>query len=289
MLDEWWTEAAARSVIQQAIDVTGLDLISLTHDPEAMKRTAIVQPALLAAELAGWATLGPYEPEPVAVAGHSLGEYSALVAAGVINASAAFQIVAVRGRAMEAAARASDGAMLAILGLSSAVVTAIAAKAAEGDVLVIANSNAPTQHVLAGAAEAVARAESLVLAESGRSTRLAVAGAFHSPLMAEAQSQVAEAVAATPFEEPRCAVIPNVTGRATVNADELRDLLIRHIVEPVLWDETMQELAHLGVDHVLEIGPGRVLTGLAKRALPGVSRANLASPDAVPAALSPAF
>jgi [acyl-carrier-protein] S-malonyltransferase len=279
MLDCWWTHATARAVIEEAIGVTGLDLVSLTNDPEAMKRTAIVQPALLAVELAGWATVAG-GVQPAAVAGHSLGEYAALVAAGVITAAAAFQIAAVRGRAMEMAAAATDGAMLAVMGLPRSAVEALASEARMGDVLVVANDNAPTQHVLAGATGAIERAEKLVGAAAGRSTRLAVAGAFHSPLMAVAQPQLAAAIQDTSFEEPRCAVIPNVTGRATTDAGELRALLVRHVTDPVLWDATMGELARLRVDHVLEIGPGRVLTGLAKRALPAVPRANLASPEA---------
>ena len=271
MLDPWLADPRAAAVLAEAADETGLDLLALSRDPDALGSTAVVQPVLLAAELAGMAVM---DGAPAVTAGHSLGEYAALVAAGALSVAGACRIVAVRGRAMDDAARATDGTMTAVMGLSIDDVAAIADKAGA----VVANENSATQVVLAGAVDAVERAEDLVRTAGGRPTRLSVAGAFHSPLMASAVPALAAAIAEAELHEPRCPLIANVTGRATSDPEEIRALLARHIVEPVRWAATMDELARLGVDHLVEIGPGRVLTGLAKRALPDISRENVDSP-----------
>lgn len=271
MLDPWLADHRAAAVLAEAAEATGLDLLALSRDPEALSSTAVVQPVLLAAELAGTAIM---DGTPAVTAGHSLGEYAALVAAGALTVAGACQLVAVRGQAMDAASRATAGTMTAVMGLPIDDVAVIADKAGA----VVANENSVTQVVLAGAVDAVERAEELVRAAGGRPTRLRVAGAFHSPLMAEAVPALAKAIAAAELAEPRCPVIANVTGRATSDPDEIRALLARHVVETVRWAATMDELAHLGVTRLVEIGPGAVLTGLAKRALPDIARENVDGP-----------
>lgn len=271
MLDPWLADPRSAAILAEAADATGLDLLGLSRDADALASTAVVQPVLLAAELAGIAVM---DGAPAVTAGHSLGEYAALVAAGALTAAGACRIVAVRGQAMDAASRATAGTMTAVMGLAIDDVAVIADKAGA----VIANENSATQVVVAGAVDAVDRVEELVRAAGGRPTRLSVAGAFHSPLMAGAVPALAEAIAAAELVPPRCPVIANVTGRATSDPDEIRALLTRHVLEPVRWAATMDELARLGVTHLVEIGPGQVLSGLAKRALPDISRENVDAP-----------
>lgn len=273
MLDPWLADPRSAATLAEAADATGLDLLALSRDPDALSSTAVVQPVLLAAELAGIAVM---DGVPAVTAGHSLGEYAALVAAGALTVAGACRIVAVRGQAMDAASRATAGTMTAVMGLAIDEVAVIADKAGA----VLANENSATQVVVAGAVDAVDRFEELVRAAGGRPTRLSVAGAFHSPLMAPAVPVLAEAIAAAELASPRCPVVANVTGRATSDPDEIRDLLTRHVLEPVRWAATMDELARLGVTRLVEIGPGKVLSGLAKRALPDISRENVDAPPA---------
>jgi [acyl-carrier-protein] S-malonyltransferase len=207
---------------------------------------------------------------PAAVAGHSLGEWSALVAAGALELGDAVEGVRARGRLMQEAVPLGQGAMAAVLGLPAERVRALCEEAADGDVLVPANLNAPGQVVVAGHARAVERLVALAASQRARAQPLPVSAPFHCPLMAPAATGLARHLDAVRFREPRLRVVTSVEARPVRDAGELRDLLVRQVTAPVRWEETMQALARLGATLALETGPGRVLTGLAKRTTPAI-------------------
>jgi [acyl-carrier-protein] S-malonyltransferase len=254
-MDDPWRE---HPLMARGLEVLGFDPFARLHEGTAMQ-----QPALLLCSLCAWAHEGWDEPEAPAsaAAGHSLGEYSALVAAGALAFDDAVALVAERGAAMDEAARLQAGGMLALLGGEDHAVRGLATRFG----LTIANDNAPGQLVLSGADDAIAGAERVARDETGaRARRLDVAGAFHSPLMAPAAERLAAALDRTPFAPARLPVYANAT--AAPFTDPRRELA-EHLLQPVRWRETLLAMRTAGMERFVELGPGAVLTGLVKRTL----------------------
>jgi [acyl-carrier-protein] S-malonyltransferase len=281
MVDAWAAHPTGKAVIDEANEVFGQDLVQLAHDEDALKRTDVVQPVTLVCELAAFRILQDTGVEVSAAAGHSLGEFAALTAAGVITAAEAMEIVRVRSRAMQQASDSGNGAMAAIIGMSPEDAAALCEEAAQGDVLLVANENSPVQTVLSGSSAAIERAEELARGRSARAIRLPLPGAFHSPLMEPARVEVEAAIGNVTFNQPAFPVIPNALGRASSDAAELRSALLVHLVSPVHWVATMEAMKGLGVDRLVEAGPGDVLTKLAKRAVPDIPVVAARTPDDV--------
>src|SRR3954469_307407 len=256
MADPWTTHEAGAAVFSRLSDAWGRDLVELCRDGDALGTTELVQPALFACDLAAFRVLAAEGVRFDAAAGHSLGEFVALVAAGVLEDVDAFHIVVTRGRAMQEASNATPSGMTAIIGLSPADAAEICRVAGRGDVLVVANENAAKQVVLSGSIPAVERAEEAARSGGAKAIRLKVAGAFHSPLMRSAQDVVREALSHAAFREPAMLLAPNVSGRVTRESSALRDLLSRHLVSPVRWERSMKALAEAGIDTFVEAGPG---------------------------------
>jgi [acyl-carrier-protein] S-malonyltransferase len=285
MADPWLGYPRSREVLDRASEVLGWDVAERSRDPEALARTEMVQPALFACDLAAFAAMEADGIQFHVAAGHSLGEYAALVAAGAVSFEEGLRTLAVRAEAMGRAAAEQPGTMTAIIGLSPQEAHEVCEIAGRGDVLSVANENAPKQVVLSGTVEAVERAEEVARSRGGRAIRLQVAGAFHSPLMQPAIQPVRDAISRMTFAAPRFIVVPNVSGRPTTHPVVLRDQLSRQMPSPVRWDQTMRSIAELGVDRLLELGPGDVLTKLGKRALPDAGAHAVGSPEAASVAL----
>jgi malonyl CoA-acyl carrier protein transacylase len=243
----------------------GLELLGFDPFDRLAEGTRYQQPALFLCSLVAWeqwrSERGEADDEPVAAAGHSLGEYAALVAAGALAFEDALLLVDERARAMADAAALRPGGMVALLGGDGGAVTELARRLG----LTVANDNAPGQVVLSGAIEAVAAAEDAAREETGaRARRLDVGGAFHSPLMEPAAERLAAALARMPVQAPRIPVYAN--GTAAPFAD-VRGELAGNLLRPVRWRETLLALRAAGVERFVELGPGAVLTGLVKRTL----------------------
>ena len=261
-----------RATFDAASSALGFDLWQLVSEgPEdKLNQTQITQPAMLTAGIAVWRVWRARGgAEAAFIAGHSLGEYTALVCAGVIEFADAVKLVADRARFMQEAVPVGQGAMAAILGLDDAAVRALCAQAAQGDVLDAVNYNAPSQVVIAGSAAAVTRALAQAKdAGAKRAVPLPVSVPAHSRLMQPAAARLAERLQATTLHAPRVPVLHNVHARAEPDVDALRALLARQVASPVLWVDTVTAMAQAGVTHVIELGPGTVLTGLNKRIAP---------------------
>jgi malonyl CoA-acyl carrier protein transacylase len=250
------------------------DLLSLVNEivgedpfPRAEEGTNFAQPAIFCASIAGWAALG--RPEGDLMAGHSLGELAALVAAGSLRERDGLELVALRGRLMsEAGERAGDGGMIALLGTGAAE-HAEALAGAHG--LAVANDNSPQQIVLSGSRAALPAAGAAAKELGLRALDLPVTGAFHSPMMESAVDEFAAALEQAELRAPRVPVLSAVTARPF---DDVRLRLVQGLTMPVRWRETMLELHRLGAERFVEVGPGRVLTGLAKRTLTDVELIN---------------
>ncbi|WP_374011819.1 ACP S-malonyltransferase [Pseudoxanthomonas koreensis] len=258
-----------RQTFAEASGGVGVDLWVLSQDgpEETLNRTEYTQPALLAAGVAVWrAWLAQGGAQPAMLAGHSLGEYSALVAAGVLSLQDGARLVRLRGQLMQDAAPAGSGAMAAILGADDALVQEACEQAADGQVLVPANYNSPGQIVIGGDAAAVDRALAL-LTERGvrKMVKLAVSVPSHTPLMREAADRLAEAMHALEWHAPALPVVQNVDARAHDGVDAIRDALVRQLYLPVQWTGCVQALAARGATRIGECGPSKVLAGLVRR------------------------
>ena len=254
---------------REASDGAGVDLWALSQQgpDEQLNRTEYTQPALLAAGVAVWrAWLQQGGERPSVLAGHSLGEYTALVAAGALSLHDAAHLVRIRGQLMQDAAPAGTGAMAAVLGADDALVQQVCERASQSQVVVPANFNSPGQVVIGGDAAAVDRALSL-LAEAGvrKAVKLAVSVPSHTPLMREAANRLSETMAGLAWDEPALPVVQNVDAEVHEGVRSIRDALVRQIYLPVQWTGCVQALAARGVARVAECGPGKVLSGLAKR------------------------
>ena len=282
MADAWIAHDASRSVLDVASASMGRDLVAGCRDEATLATTDFVQPALLALDVAAFAVLEATGLAFVGAAGHSLGEFAALVAADVIELSAALEIVLVRGRAMQAAGERRPGTMTALLGSGAGQAAELCEQVRGDDVLLVANENSPQQVVISGTIAAIERAEALAIERKVRVVRLEVAGAFHSPLMESAVQPLSAAIDAARFAPPRFPIAANVTGELESDAERLRSLLKRHVVSPVRWEACASALLRAGAVAFVEAGPGDVLTKLAKRNAPGARAVAVGSPaDAV--------
>jgi [acyl-carrier-protein] S-malonyltransferase len=274
------TSAAARAVFESvdaALAVSHalasessrpLSTIILDGPEEELTLTWNAQPAIIATSCAILAAMRerlPDLPAPSFAAGHSLGEYSALVAAEALSLDDAVRLVRIRGRAMQDAVPPGVGAMSAIMGVDPARLGVFCAEAAQGEVVSPANFNAPGQIVIAGHAGAVARVAERVTAEKGRAIPLKVSAPFHCALMAPAARVVEAELRRIAFRPPRFPIVANFDARPNTDALRAKELLVRQIDGVVRWDDTLREMAAAGVTHAIEIGPGKVLTGLVKR------------------------
>jgi [acyl-carrier-protein] S-malonyltransferase len=274
------TSPAARAVFDAADDALGEAFSRLIFEGpnDELLKTANAQPAILTASMAALAALReayPALPDPEYAAGHSLGEYSALVAAGALELRSAVQVVRLRGEAMQRAVAPGVGAMAAIVGADAASVEqlCVSARAELGNQRVVsaANFNAPGQVVIAGHVDAVECASRLAVERKFKAIALKVSAPFHCSLMAPAADVVDAALAKIPLQPLRFPVVSNVEALPTTDPSRIRELLVRQVAGAVRWQETMAWLFEHGVTGALEIGPGRVLGGLARRAAPGIS------------------
>ena len=278
---------AARAVFACADSVLGFPLSRLCFEgpEEELRRTEIQQPALLATSIALLRALEEQaKPEPAYLLGHSLGEYSALVAAGALSLEEGVALVHARGRFMQEAVAPGKGAMAAVLGIGSAAVSEACRRAAEetGGVVTPANLNAPEQTVIAGDAHAVERATVLAKASGAKRTvALPVSAPFHCALMAPAAEKLAAELARVRFRTPRVPVISNVEAEPNRDAARLPALLERQVTAPVRFVDCVLELASLGVTKVLEVGPGSVLSGLVARIDRSLARAQVGTLEQV--------
>jgi [acyl-carrier-protein] S-malonyltransferase len=267
-------DEAAADLYQWASACLGWDLAETlrTATPDELRQTYIAQPAIFCVSVAAFRALEAAGVErPAYVAGHSLGEFSALVAAGALSFEAGITLVARRAEAMQRAADARPGSMSSVLGLSAEGVEMAVEAAAQGQVLAVANDNAPGSVVVSGEWAALERLPASAK-ELGakRVMPLNVGGAFHSPLMASAVDAFTPHLAAAPLRDPAVPVVANATAEVVTRADELRALLARQLTGRVRWTESVRRMAALGVDTFVEVGPGTVLTGLIKRTVDGV-------------------
>jgi len=271
MLDAWGDHAVVRDTLAEASAALGEDIGRLIREgpKEALELTTNTQPVMLTAAIAcyrAWRAEGG--DEPAAVAGHSLGEYSALVAAGALTLADALPLVRFRAQAMQEAVPVGVGAMAAILGLEADAVRegCAQAAAATGEVVEAANFNDPRQTVIAGTKAAVDKAcELLKAAGAKRALPLAVSAPFHSSLMKPAAERLRERLAGVALAAPRIPVVNNIDAAAPSDPAAIRDALYRQAFGPVRWVEVVQALRARGMGHVLECGPGKVLSGLVKR------------------------
>jgi len=271
-----------RETFAEASEGAGVDLWALSQGgpEEQLNRTEYTQPALLAASIAVWRLWNAQGgAKPAVLAGHSLGEYTALVAAGALSLRDGAHLVRLRGQLMQDAAPAGVGAMAAVLGAEDAVVEAVCAEAAGSQVVVPANYNSPGQIVIGGDAAAVDRALAL-LADKGvrKAVKLAVSVPSHTPLMREAANRLAEVMAGLDWAEPSLPVVQNVDGKVHAGVDAIRQALVQQLYQPVQWTGCVQALAAHGVSRVAECGPGKVLTGLVKRIDKNIEGRPLATP-----------
>ena len=271
MLDAWGGHPAVLATLEEASAALGEDVARLIHEgpKEALDLTTNTQPVMLTASIAcyrAWRAEGG--DEPAAVAGHSLGEFSALVAAGVLSLADALPLVRFRAQAMQEAVPVGAGAMAAILGLDSATVTQVCAQAAQasGEAVEAANFNDPKQTVIAGTKAGVDKAcELLKAAGAKRALPLAVSAPFHSSLMKPAAERLRDRLAQVTLAAPRFALVNNIDAAVQTDPAAIRDALYRQAFGAVRWVDVVQGLRARGLDHILECGPGKVLSGLVKR------------------------
>ena len=279
-----------RDTFAEASQGAGVDLWALAQDgpEEQLNRTEFTQPALLAAGVAVWrAWLAAGGAQPALLAGHSLGEYAALVAAGALSLEDGARLVRVRGQLMQDAAPAGTGAMAAVIGAEDALVDEVCREASQDGVVVPANHNSPGQIVIGGHAAAVDRALAL-LSERGvrKAVKLAVSVPSHTPLMRDAANRLSETMAGLSWRAPSIPVVQNVDAEVHEGAHAIRDALARQLYLPVQWTGCVQALVSKGATRMAECGPGKVLAGLARRIDKGIDMRALGMPDDFDAALA---
>ncbi|GAB6197306.1 ACP S-malonyltransferase [Lysobacter xanthus] len=286
--------AAAEPIVQstfaEASEGAGVDLWRISHDgPETeLNTTEFTQPALLAAGIAVWRVWQARGGAmPGQLAGHSLGEYTALVAAGALPLADAAKLVRLRGQLMQAAAPAGTGAMAAVLGADDALVQEVCEACSDREVVVPANFNSPGQIVIGGHAQAVDRAL-VMLAERGvrKAVKLAVSVPSHTPLMREAANRLAEAMGSLAWSVPQLPVVQNVDAEVRTDVAAIRDALVRQLYRPVQWTQCAEVLVARGATRIAECGPGKVLSGLVKRIDKSVDVRALGAPADLEAALA---
>ncbi|TMQ15359.1 MAG: ACP S-malonyltransferase [Candidatus Rokuibacteriota bacterium] len=283
------SSSGAKRVFEEANDALGVDLTRVMFEgPEAdLALTATTQPAVLTASVAAAAACAERGLTPALVAGHSLGEYSALVVAGALHLGDAVRVVRRRGELMQAAVPVGTGAMAAIMGVGLDVVEQVCADAAKGDVVDIANVNSEQQIVIAGHRVAVERAVALARDRGGRkSVLLPVSAPFHCALMTPAAERLAAELAGVTVSDPAIPVVRNVDGGVTRKAADVVPLLLRQVASPVRWTDCVRRLAAEGATAFVEVGPGRVLTGLVKRIVDDARAVSVEDPAGLDKALA---
>lgn len=258
----------ARQIFQQANSILGFDIAKICFEgPEdELKQTRVTQPAIFVHSFIVHQLLRDKNLAANFVAGHSLGEYSALVAAGALSFENGLNAVKTRGELMQQAGEEHPGAMAAIIGLSDNVIGKICEAASNAGIVQPANFNAPSQVVISGTVDGVRQAMEIAREKGAKKViPLVVSGAFHSPLMEPAQKKLGQALQSILFQDAQIPVYANVTASSTQNADEIKELLFKQLTYPVRWVETIQNLLANGVHEFYEIGPGKVLSGLGKR------------------------
>ncbi len=289
MLDAWADNAVVQDVMKKASLALNQDLNALiaTGPAEQLNLTTNTQPVMLAASYAMYeAYLAEGGVKPAVVAGHSLGEYTALAAAGVVGLEDAVRLVRIRANAMQEAVPVGTGSMAAVLGLDDDVVKKVCAEAAQGEVVEAVNFNAPAQVVIAGSKEAVERACELAKAAGAkRALVLPVSAPFHSSLLEPAAAVLADALAKLTFNTPAFDVINNVDVAVLQDPAQIKDALVRQAWHAVRWVETIQKMQAEGVTHIVECGPGKVLTGLVKRIAPEVNALSITDPASLASVL----
>lgn len=285
--------ASARAVFDEVDGALGQKLSDIMFNGpiETLTLTENAQPALMAVSLAVMRVLEAkgfrLADKVKCVAGHSLGEYSALAAAGALSVADAARLLKTRGRAMQAAVPVGQGAMAALLGVRKEVAEKLAAEAAQGEVCQLANDNEPTQAVISGAKSAIDRAGQLAKAHGVRRFMpLNVSAPFHCAMMQPAADVMAEALAKVEIKTPSVPVIANVLASAISDPAEIRKRLVEQVTGTVRWRECVLRMADDGVTHVYEIGSGKVLAGLAKRIVPALNAVSVGTPQDIEAALS---
>lgn len=279
-----------RETFSEASQALGFDLWELVQGgPEdRLNQTANTQPALLTAGVAVWRVWRSSEgADPAYMAGHSLGEYTALVCGGAIDFPETVRLVADRGRFMQDAVPVGEGGMAAIMGLDDSSVRALCQQAAEGEVLTPANFNAPDQVVIAGAIGAVERAVAKAKSIGAkRAVRLPVSGPFHCTLMRPAAKRMARRLQGIEIRSPQTPVLHNAHVDTETDSDAIRRALVEQVASPVRWGETIEKMAALGVDTLVECGPGKILSGLNKRIACNVQALPVFDPESLRHALS---
>ena len=283
-------EAIVRDTFGEASDSLGYDLWRLVQEgpAERLGQTEYTQPALLTASTALWRVWHQKNSHQVDfVAGHSLGEYSALVASEVNSFPDALRLVQKRGQAMQSAVPPGKGGMAAILGLADDRIIQICAENSDGnDMVEVVNFNSPGQVVIAGLTRALSGAvEACKTAGARRTLTLAVSAPFHSSLMRPAADQMREVLAEVTFSDPQIEIVQNVDARAQTSPQTIRENLLKQMYSAVLWTDTVQYLVSQGATRLVECGPGRVLAGLARRIDKSLDVASISSPDTLASAL----
>jgi [acyl-carrier-protein] S-malonyltransferase len=290
MMAQYGNTAIVRATFDEASTALGRDLWQLVSEgpAEALNQTVNTQPLMLTAGIAVyrlWLENGG--PQPTLMAGHSLGEYSALVAAGVLPLKDAVPLVELRARAMQDAVPAGAGAMAAILGLDATAVIEACAESAQGQVVQAVNFNEPKQTVIAGHKAAVERAAEAAKAKGAkRALMLPVSAPFHCSLMLPAAEKLQIRLADVKFSVPQIPVVNNVDVAQLIDPEAIKNALVRQAAAPVRWVETMQAMQAAGVTHVIECGPGKVLSGLVKRCADGLTGLAMADSAGLEAALA---
>lgn len=277
-----------KAVYDEASSVLGYDVAELcfTGPAERLNLTEFTQSALLVSSIAAWKVFEPVGIKPIAAAGHSLGEYSALVAVGGVAFRDAVGLVQKRGRYMSEAVAPGTGLVAALLGLTAEVVKEVCHAASSIGVVAAANFNSPGQIVIAGEKAAVERAIALAK-EQGckKAIPLPVSVPVHTPLMQQAADRLAKDLGAVRWSDLRAPLVNNAEAKAISRAGEIQASLIRQLPSSVLWEDTVQAMGNMGVTTFVEVGPGTVLTGLIKRILPGVTLLNVNDPKSLDATL----
>ncbi len=279
-LDLYQNSESARQLFDQANDVLGYNLTSVMFEgsDDDLKQTMYTQPAVFLHGVVQALTAGPFAPDRFdvsMVAGHSLGELSALTAAGVLSFEDGLRLASVRATAMQRACELTPSTMAAVLGLADEVIESVCAQI-NNEIVVPANYNCPGQVVISGSVAGIQLAgERLKAAGAKRVVPLAVSGAFHSPFMEPAQTEFAEAVELMPFRRPRCPVYQNVNAQATTDPQQIKANLIAQLTSPVRWTQSVERMVADGATEFVECGPGKVLQGLIKKISPATSVAGI--------------
>lgn len=273
--DLYQSSQIAKALFDQANDILGFDLTKIMFEgtDEELKQTNVTQPAIFLHSVAMATVAADFNPDMVA--GHSLGEFSALVAAGGLSFEDGLKLVSQRAEAMQKACELQPSTMAAILGLGDSVIEEICASI-EGEIVVAANYNCPGQVVISGTVEGITIAcEKLKESGAKRALVLQVGGAFHSPLMEPAREELAQAIDQTPLKTPRCPIYQNVTSLPSTDLETIKINLIAQLTAPVRWTQSVENMVNDGAGMFVECGPGKVLQGLVKKIAPGVDSVSI--------------